>query len=434
MPENTPRISHRLLAFLGVIALVLIAVFFSLRSSNTSPVKSESTERQRPGESQRIVFPLASMEFEMPRGWTPVENVVLPRDIDGFLLGFQKEGTSCILAYANPDRERMYESYQQTSFADRVFGPGGEFDRPQYDSSWYIRKADSPVGFEFQWEGRARHEKEVRIMSHAFTDTREGFGVFLLFDEKGGIVADECNRDANSVLASILPYYETVDLTAASEGVLYRHHGKLMFRGRDDVPRIVSDLGTSDAQVYENAVYFIKDEKALTRIDPFTKTEKSFEFPLSRGAVINSFHIDSGSAYVLVGDPCGYMDECGQRLYGIELVTGKTVLLAEEALNHIEGIDPVANALVVEMSWGDAGCWATTVYHYPFVEGSLKELGKFDGCEHDEVSAGMANRTEVVKNVRGTVRRYAAVSGGTLRPVSETYKEEWGTTGFTFIE
>jgi hypothetical protein len=326
----------------------------------------------------------SNVQIKTAAGWRVIatSSIAIPEDLDDARFALQKDGTSCIFAYAKASA-KLYETYQQSSFGDRVFA-GTE----QSDSSWFIRRDTAPSNFEFQWQGKQPFPHEMRIAS-SFEIGRGGAGQksFVLYDKSGGVVSSDCNLDANSMIESAATVYQETSLTLQSEGALYLTHGKLIFLSGDDIPREVmpfpSEGSPTGAFAYGNMIYYTDKNGQIHEVDPFTKKDKALTYLLPSD--IQDFVVLGHMAYALdtqVKQDCTV--KCGVRLLAIDLRSGGfSVIYDNVYANKIIGVNEAHDILYFNQAWGDAGCVTASISKFNLGDNTIEELGNYGGCEGD---------------------------------------------------
>ncbi len=358
-----------------------------------------------------VIFERANVQFDLQAGWETVQPASLPKEVGSVEFAFRKTGTSCILAYV---KGYPFGNYRQTSFADRVFGPGDPHTREQYDSSWMLHISDLPEGFKFRWEGKQSFPGEVRPVLVGWFGSTRVYGYFVLYDEQGSIVADECNTDFNTVLESMQAFYRSTQLSQQSKGVLYRWADRTLYVSDDDTPRVVAD-NSDGGQIYDNKIFYT-GRSYVYSFDPFTGEYKTYDVLLNERERVLQIYIYGEYAYIVAGEEeCEYLSECTERLMRLNLSTEDSEFLINA--RGILGFDPGESALYLSDVWGDAGCWSEQVSRYRVDSMTLESVGAFSGCADEEgVDPAYEAYQQAVKGVHRMETRVVLVSDGELRP------------------
>ncbi|MDB5238620.1 MAG: hypothetical protein JWM46_890 [Candidatus Kaiserbacteria bacterium] len=391
---------NRLLAQSGLILVVLtllivIACIFQKVVPVPQPVPPVSSDTH-------YLYAPGNVQFDIAPGWVlATDTVALPKDISGLRFAFLKQGTPCVFAYVRMTSAER-EAYVQTSFAERIFS--GPNDANQFDSSWYIRKTDTPAGFAFDWDARQPFRNEVRIMPPGYLGRWE-YGdhmrAFLLYDEDGTTVPDECNADVNSMLHTLVEYYPTTTLSRDAVGSLYIKYSKVLLLGDDDIARLVYELpaGASDFMFARNRIYYragssVRFYDLLQMADGVTGVR-----PLATDA--NYSYLVSGASIFSISDgSCAPDVPCKQKLYDMDIGTGLSSFLGDVSANSIMGFSTKDQAVYLEWAHGDAGCASSAVTRYSIIRGVMEDVGNFSSCQED---TGYAAKMAAYKAVRDSL-------------------------------
>lgn len=365
-----------------ILALLLLLVVLAYVLQKVTPlphtVVSESTDTH-------FLYAPANIQFDIAEGWVLATNTVaLPKNIEGLRFAFVKSGTPCVFAYVRMTNGAR-EAYVQTSFAERIFS--GPNNANQFDSSWYIRKADTPPGFAFDWNARQPFRNEVRIMPPGYMGRWEygdHFRAFLLYDSDGSIVPDACNGDVNAMLATMVEYYPTGNIESTTTGSIYIKGSKVLLLGDDDIARLVHQFpgGSSDFSVAGNRIYY-RSGNTLHYYEVNLQVDAVNNVPPLGIDANRSYAISGTSIYSISDGSCAPDVPCRQKLYSMDIPSGISSFLGDVTANSIMGYSTKDQAVYVEWARGDAGCSGSAVSRYSIVRGTVEEVGNFGGCNGD---------------------------------------------------
>ncbi len=331
-----------------------------------------------------------NFRFNLDEKWeAPTGTIAYPKDIGDVSFAFRKEGTTCILAYANEPEQNIFDNYSQSSFSDRVVTA----DKTHLDTSWYVHRDNLPAGFDFaDNQTLAGEVRLTRYPEWSQSDFGEQ-GYFLLFDEKGGKVDPVCSTDASTMFSTLEMTYPDISLDVKSRGYVYvgtRGVGSPSIRFISDesstihkIIDITSEL-TPAPFVYGDKIYYTKAGD-LFEVNVFSRNIEKIAVPVSSGAVINDFFMHNGIVYYLSGRDCrGYKETCSSDLVSYNFSTKSSTVHESGLISRtILGFDAGENKLYMRYVEGDGGCFKKTDEVFDFSKKVLSRSEPFAGCEGD---------------------------------------------------
>lgn len=351
---------------------------------------TDSTYALRPSPEELIFKPVTTyylkeknFSIDIKNSWEVVDNdtVNLPPDIDGLQLAFKKKNTECILAYIITSN--IYNNYRQSSFGYRV-------NIKQIFSDWMIRGKDAPQGFNFSYYARQPLPGEILVQYKEVIHDNGRKGVFILFNQNKGTVADDCAFDAISMISTFKEKFDNVNINTGSNGVLYYTDSiDTNFYFLDDINPIQKafevkiDYSTTPI-IYKNLIYYTENG-ILRTLDLFT--QKSYTLPnisFDNSESIIDFSIQNNKIFFLTGNEnCNeYRAHCNLSLYSYDIETKINKLLSNKDVpaRKIVSYDPINNILDLAWTDGDAGCYWISAMSFDLKLGTTTNYMDYSYC------------------------------------------------------
>lgn len=431
--------NRTIILFFGL-AVILIAIGVGLYYKLPSLLQKEGVDTVVVKSDDALFrFPSENFEFTKPIGWKEVStsSIKIPDGISGGDFAFAKENSSCVIYHTNLRFEEKGKLgyFAQTSFADRVFA-----GKDQLDSSWYVNTKHIPINMSFQWEGRQKLPREIRIVYYPYVQSTntEGSPVFLLFDVNGDVVSDTCNKEFSDMLSTLKHVYPDTTLTNTSKGVIYMYPqenllGIFFMPDQEQTAYKVMtlDIGSSGSSVvvYDGGIYYAGTDGQLKKVNVIDKTISNLQnLGVKEGDVINTFNFIKGRLFYLAGKSCNeYRAQCDNSLY--EYHDGKPELLAEHSMSReILGFDQSEKNLYLLHGEGDAGCSWTTTELFNFTTRKLEKGHNYSFCLSEDGAPADGDDTEARRDYEEFMKPFAdrlkagnllRVENGMIRPTTE---------------
>ncbi len=442
--------------FLGVLILgILVVAAITIKPFfDESQVMEENIPKPFSIDGRWFQSNIKNIRFSIPEGWTflPQSNIVSPLGDNSYLFVLQKTGTTCVIAAPKEfNREEFNQlKLKQISWANRVFS-----NYWQFDGNWYVASTSDALKYSFSQHNRQYLTGEFRFSSSG-SDI-----VVILFTSDGSAVPDDCNNDMNTLLQTLEPYYERVNLSSASDGLIIservmdnvihneanKSYDHLLFiadgsEERREVMHLPKNTWANGFHVYGNNLYVpaykgqylsATTTAVVYKIDPFSKQTMQIPGVNLINSFISSIFIHNGTLYYLATDPTtprclldGYKP-CPSTLYSIPLSGGNPKLIGRSSTGGLlQGYIESEGAFYITRGFGDGGCLSNTLSR--IIGGQEELVEKIAYCEGDGEEAKIIfnqkrNKiNEIIAQAKSSkiISKGLKVKNGTLIPNDTT--------------
>ena len=380
-------------------------------------------------------------------GWLEVGmDTSLPQGFYDVKLAYKKEGTSCVLAYAETSPEGFRAQYQQTMPGERVM-----VGKSQIDTWWWgPRLASADLSF----DSRAPRAGEVRVGNAMLVPAAKETAVFILYTTDGSAVPPVCDSETTDILKTLTASFSDVAVDSNSDGFIYTLSDRIAGGSR----LVYQEMGTTEKKqvtmfseyapfltVHNDRLYY-QHKGSIFLYDVLVNQVTPLPgVATSTTAVVNDFYIKNDRLWYLMGkDGCNrYKTTCPLAVYEISAKGGTPKLLTENVTlqsGSILGFDATRNILYMLSSFGDAGYYSYIVYAYNYSNGTLQKVledASFSEEDPSEKHAAAEVQLAAIKAAitPAVIASYVRIQNGRMSfPKESEVPSDVGDRNFTFSQ
>lgn len=379
-------------------------------------------------------------------GWSVADrDTILPKGFSDVKLAYKKEGTSCVLAYAETVSEVFRNQYQQTMPGERVM-----VGKSQIDTWWWGPRL---VSADPSFDSRAPRTGEVRVGNGHIVPAAKETAVFVLYTTDESAVPPVCDSESTHILKTLVTSFGDVTVDSSSDGFVYTISDHVVGGSR----LVYQEIGAIEKKqltmfdeyvpfltVHNDRLYYQHNGSILLYdmlADLFTPLPG---VATSTSMVVNDFYIKNDRLWYLLGkEGCNrYKTTCPLALYEIPAKGGTPKLLTDTITlqsGSIIGFDSTRTILYVLSSFGDAGYYSYVVYAYNYADGTVQKVLEDEGSggeppgQHAVADAQLAAIKAAI--TPAVVGSYVRLQDGRLSsPQGSDVPTDEGEKNFTFAQ